>query len=415
MNLPQSGFPRGFSAATLFTTVLLLSTLAGAQQLTAAPSPLHFGKVVTGQTTTLNVTLTNNASTSVTVNSVTNAPPFSVSSPSLPFTLVAGQSTQVGITFAPIALGITLHTIAFSTTASSSPLNVAVRGEGVTEWALTANPLTLAFGNVQTGSSVTLPVALTNSGTAAITISQGGAKGAGFSLSGLALPLLLAPGESYTFSASFSPQSAGPVSGTVWVSNPKNTVVRVALTGMGTAAGQLAITPANMNFGSVVDGGSASQSATLTATGASVTISSAKSSNSEFSLSGLALPVTLAAGQNASFTVAFSPQGTGAAAANLAFSSNASSGATATLAGTGIAPYSVSLSWDGSTSPVTCYNVYRSANTGGPYSKIYALDPNTSYTDNSVAGGNTYYYVTTAVNSTGQESAYSNQVTAVIP
>jgi len=68
-----------------------------------------------------------------------------------------------------------------------------------------------------------------------------------------------------------------------------------------------------------------------------------------------------------------------------------------------------------SSSQVEGYNVYRGGQRGGPYSKIYALDPNTSYTDNTVTDGNTYYYVTTAVNSSGQESAYSNQVTAVIP
>jgi fibronectin type 3 domain-containing protein len=61
------------------------------------------------------------------------------------------------------------------------------------------------------------------------------------------------------------------------------------------------------------------------------------------------------------------------------------------------------------------YNVYRGTTAGGPYSEINAFDPNTAYVDGSVQAGSTYYYVVTAVGSTGVESAYSNQVTAVIP
>ena len=65
---------------------------------------------------------------------------------------------------------------------------------------------------------------------------------------------------------------------------------------------------------------------------------------------------------------------------------------------------------------VVGYNVYRGGTSGGPYNKINsALDGSTAYTDSGVLAGQTYYYVTTAVDSTGAESVYSNQVTAVIP
>jgi len=62
------------------------------------------------------------------------------------------------------------------------------------------------------------------------------------------------------------------------------------------------------------------------------------------------------------------------------------------------------------------YNIYRGTVSGGPYSQINtALDTTTSDTDNNVAAGQTYYYVVTAVDSSGTESTYSNQTTAVIP
>jgi fibronectin type 3 domain-containing protein len=53
---------------------------------------------------------------------------------------------------------------------------------------------------------------------------------------------------------------------------------------------------------------------------------------------------------------------------------------------------------------------------GGPYSKINSsLVTTLSYTDSTVQSGTTYYYVTTAVDSSGDESVYSNEVSAPIP
>jgi fibronectin type 3 domain-containing protein len=43
------------------------------------------------------------------------------------------------------------------------------------------------------------------------------------------------------------------------------------------------------------------------------------------------------------------------------------------------------------------------------------LDPSTTDTDTNVQSGSTYYYVVTAVDSSGHQSAYSSQVKAVIP
>jgi fibronectin type 3 domain-containing protein len=44
-----------------------------------------------------------------------------------------------------------------------------------------------------------------------------------------------------------------------------------------------------------------------------------------------------------------------------------------------------------------------------------SLDLATVYTDNTVQAGQTYYYVTTAVDSSGIESVFSTETMAVIP
>jgi hypothetical protein len=72
-------------------------------------------------------------------------------------------------------------------------------------------------------------------------------------------------------------------------------------------------------------GSSQTQSVTLTNSGGSgLTVSHATLTGTGFTLSGLALPLTLGAGQSATFSVVFAPQSAGSASGNLAFTSNAS-------------------------------------------------------------------------------------------
>ena len=78
--------------------------------------------------------------------------------------------------------------------------------------------------------------------------------------------------------------------------------------------------------------------------------------------------------------------------------------------------HSASLSWLASSSVVAGYNVYRGTVNGGPYTLVNtSLITGLSFTDASVQAGQTYYYVAAAIDGSGNESVYSNQVTAVIP
>lgn len=75
------------------------------------------------------------------------------------------------------------------------------------------------------------------------------------------------------------------------------------------------------------------------------------------------------------------------------------------------------LTWTASTSSgVTGYNVYRSTMNGSGYAKIDTSPvAGLTYTDTTVTSGQTYYYVTTSVDDSGDESAYSESVEMIIP
>jgi hypothetical protein len=389
----------------------------GPTQLACTPTGLGFGDIVAGQTETLLAALTNTGQTSVTVTAITTSnPAFTLSQLSLPLVLAPGQSVELSVSFSPTAMGSTGGTIKFSSNASNAVLALQVEGTGVTSEALTAIPSTASFGQVAVGTSATVPVVLKSDRSWKVILSAITTTGNAFSVSGPTLPMTLAAGQSVILNVTFTPQSTGMVCGSLLVMGP--VPLTIPLTGTGTATGQLVVAPAPLNFGNVTVGTTETEPMTMSAVGGSVTVSSASSSSSQFVLNGASFPLTIPAGQSVSFNVAFTPQSSGTVSGSLAFGSNASSSRTTeSLTGAGTVPvYSVNLFWNSSTD-VVGYNVYRSAAANGTYSKVNsALQPSTTYTDNTVVSGQTYYYAATSVNSAGQESARSTPpVQAAIP
>jgi hypothetical protein len=283
----------------------------------------------------------------------------------------------------------------------------------------------LDFGNISVGATKTDPLVLSNQTTdgSTIAVSAITVAGTGFTLNSVpSLPQSLAPGQSLSLNVTFSPLSAGAASGSISVSsNAANPSLSVLLSGAGQfVAGQLNVSPAALNFGNVAVGSNTSQTGTLIAGSTSITVSSAAWSGQGFSVSGITFPVTVPASQSTPFTVTFAPESAGSTTGSISFLSSATNSPgveSFTGDGTQTSPtYTVSLSWDASTSVVTGYNVYRGTQSGGPYVKLTSSpQPGVSYTDSTVQDSSTYYYVSTSVNSQGQESSYSNQATAVIP
>ncbi len=382
------------------------------------PTSLSFGSVTVGSNQSQSETVTNTGGSSVTISQVgISGTGYSLSGITTPVTLTAGQSASFTVKFTPASAGSVSGNVTVTSNASNPTLTIPLSGTGVAPGALGSNPTSLSFGSVTVGSNQSQSETVTNTGGSSVTISQVGVSGTGYSLSGITTPVTLTAGQSTSFTVTFTPASAGSVSGNVTVtSNASNPSLTIPLSGTGTvAAGQLTVTPTTLGLGSVVVGTSGTASGSLTASGANVTVTAASSNNSVFSVGGLSLPVTIPAGQSASFTVTFSPQTSGAASAALTFSSNAQPATTTeTLTGTGTpAPtHTVNLSWSASTSSnISGYNIYRAVytNSCGSFSMINSvLNTSTLYTDSAVVDGTSYCYATTAVNSSNEESGYSN-------
>ena len=73
---------------------------------------------------------------------------------------------------------------------------------------------------------------------------------------------------------------------------------------------------------------------------------------------------------------------------------------------------SISLSWN-AVSGANEYTLYRSPVSGGGYTAIATSLTGTGYTDIDVVNGKNYYYVVTASDLVGNESGFSNEVTAL--
>ncbi len=123
----------------------------------------------------------------------------------------------------------------------------------------------------------------------------------------------------------------------------------------------------------------------------------------------------LPAGLTLSATGALSGTPTSAGSCTFAIQAVDSAGAKASHSYSLTVFHSVWLSWTASVSAnVVGYLVYRSAQSGGPYAQYTSsLIAGTTYVDVVVQSG-VYYYVVVAVDSSNDESSYSNEAEAVV-
>lgn len=289
---------------------------------------------------------------------------------------------------------------------------------------LQVTPSNINFTSAVVGVQTSQTLKLTNDGGSALTVTGVVASGTGLSISGFSGSTLLSPGTSSNLTVLLTPKAAGAFTGSVAImTNTASVGMSLPVTAQATAANKaLTVGPTSLSFGTVAAGKTASQTLTLTNTGNDkVNITKVTISGAGFAMTGWSSPVNLDSTQSLTLDVMFDSTATGSHTGMLTVASTASGSMTvplsATIAAAAPAAHSVGLGWDASSSAsIAGYNVYRSGSQSGPFTRLNgSLVSGLTYTDSTVVGGDTYYYVTTAVDAKGDESPHSNTAKAVIP
>jgi len=198
-------------------------------------------------------------------------------------------------------------------------------GKGTTAASFQLSPASISFGQVAVGKQATQVITVSNTGTAALTVTQVKLSNLQFSVPGMSLPMALAVGQTGSITVAVNPRSAGTLTGTLSAQGDSgSSPVVVNLSAMVVSSTpQLSVSPSSIDFGSVSDGLKSNTSLVLSNLGsANLTVSMITISGAEFAISGISTPATISAGQSVTAVVAFSPTAVGGTTGNVSITSN---------------------------------------------------------------------------------------------
>ncbi len=334
--------------------VILTGTGATAPtpHLTLSPPSLDLGGVTVGGSASLPASVENTGTAPLTVSAITRCAGTSAEftwSPAAPFTVAAGGTTTLSVTYTPTAAGADGGCLSLASNDPDSPatsLTVAASGIAPSAPRIVVAPQSLSFGSVTVGLSADQTFTVSNSGNATLTATVTRAAGTSAEFTAAPASLSLAPAASALVTVTYAPSAPGSDSGSLAVAsnNPATPTVAVALSGTGVSAPtpSIALDPPAVDFGPVVTGSTASATVAVRNTGSAAldvsAITRCSGTSTEFDWSPSA-PFQVAAGSSGSLTVTYMPADLGADGGCLAFASNdpATPMINLTLAGSGVA------------------------------------------------------------------------------
>lgn len=299
----------------------------GVVPFSASPTSLAFGSVTTATNSApLTVTVTNNGSAPLSVTGITlsgaNASQFSQTN-TCGAQVARGATCTVNVVFSPTATGNQVASLSIAAAGGTVVVALGGIGANATTVSYSLSPASVAFGNVTANtSSMPLPVTVTNTGGATLTISgvtfSGGLPGnfAQSNTCGSPVP----PGLTCTINVTLVPTVSGYLFSNLYVvAVGVSAAQSVNVNGTGTVPYIAA--PTSLQFGSVpVNTLSQPQVVTVTNTGSVAmpppTIAFGNAGASQYSQTntcGAAVPV----GASCSVAVTFRPTATGTQAAIL--------------------------------------------------------------------------------------------------
>jgi hypothetical protein len=340
-------------------------------------TPLLSGPATAFPTTTdgnnFKQTLTLTANTALTISSLkSSSTQFEVGTPTpaLPAKLLAGETIEIPITFAPTGTGPLAATLT-ATTSEGATAAFSLSGAGQSaSGKLEASPPVLTFGGTSIGAQLDGSATFRNVGATPLTIEDVQLPEAPFGVAGAPKKGdTIAPGKSVTVNLTFAPEAIGTFEGQIELDTSGGDVA-VALTGSAGAPGELSITHEVNEYGSVQVGSSASRTFTLANVGGtSVEITKSKPPvGGEFAAT-TSLPEgsTIRPGESVNETVEFAPTASGEASGSWAITGNDATG-----------PHVVSFKGAGTVEPGKLSitheaNEYGSVQVGSSVSKTFTV------------------------------------------
>ncbi|HEV2178506.1 MAG TPA: choice-of-anchor D domain-containing protein [Terriglobia bacterium] len=310
--------------------------------VSVSPNSLSFGNQLVGTSSSVQkVTLTNNGTASLTGISIaltgTGQNQFTETN-TCSTSLSKGASCTISVTFSPKQSGTQTSTLQITDSDATSPQTVSLTGTA-TEAAASVSASSLTFpAQVVDTTSSNQTVTLSNTGTATMTGISIQIYG-NFAIASNTCSSSLGAGASCTVSVNFTPKSTGTLTGNLNFNNSGlPSFEQVTLTGTGVAPTATA-TPSSLTFASQEENTtSPAQTVTLTNTSSyTMTITSVKISGpfAETTTCGS----TLAGGKSCTYSVTFTPLGSGTKSGTLTINDNAASNGNGqqkvTLSGTG--------------------------------------------------------------------------------
>jgi len=214
---------------------------------------LSFGnQIINTSSTSQAVTITNSGVAPLTITSLTsNSGEFVISNNNCVGIINIGNQCTFDVTFTPTHIHGRSSTISLISSAASSPDSIALDGNGVSAYALTANTGSIYFNNQQINTtSQAKQIILTNSGTSSL------------SFSGITIPTgfivtqdnctgqTIISGHSCTVLVAFTPNQLGFINGSLLISSnhPDNSHT-ILLYGTGVIIAQATPIPVNSILG----------------------------------------------------------------------------------------------------------------------------------------------------------------------
>jgi hypothetical protein len=299
---------------------LYLGTADGSVLAYGAPlsSPVtapatDFGTVTVGSSNTVAVTVT--ANQNVTVTGFSAGPGFTVgtATPPLPATLAKDASMTVPVTFSPTA--VQTYAVSLNITTTAGAASGALHGVGRAAGPqLAVSPSSVNFGTLSSGSSNTVNVLLSNTGSMPLTWNGFTQPTAPFSGSNLpTVGQTLAPGAGVTIAVQFAPPANGTYNGSLGI-NSTGGNASLSLTGTAAAAPVLTISPPSLDFGTGAVGANRVMSFNVSNTGGStltITKSKPPALGTFVATTALTEGTTIPAGQTLTQTISFAPNAAG--------------------------------------------------------------------------------------------------------